>query len=273
MRNISFDLIQKIAQLVGAKFDSVTMDFLGIIPKISKDKKLTISSNKNSLTSLFFQALGDRKADRDEEEVLKGLLNVANSYMEAIKTKTVARVVNEVTAHSQELVMGNKSLKASDIKEIVQKELDLSNNHVRLIANAESQRSGNTGTALNISKIGKVAGNNDPTVFFIVVHDEVTGPYEYILHTLPDRITPRYWKLSEITSSYYTPGGQFPSLCGLHINCRCRITYLAKGFGHVDGKISYISPDYDGFEEQRGKYGLPNVPAKISRSKKNKKNV
>jgi hypothetical protein len=105
-------------------------------------------------------------------------------------------------------------------------------------------------------------------VFFVIVSDDRTGPYEYILHTLPDKKTPRVWRLSEIIHDYYKPGGQYPSLCGLHPNCRCKLTYLAPGMGfNEDGKITWKGLDWNEFEYQRGIYGLPNVPEKISRKK------
>jgi hypothetical protein len=49
-------------------------------------------------------------------------------------------------------------------------------------------------------------------------------------------------------------------------NCRCKISYLPPGYGFDEkGRIKFISLNHDEFKIQREKYGLPSVPAKISR--------
>jgi hypothetical protein len=114
------------------------------------------------------------------------------------------------------------------------------------------------GTAMQISKVGAANGEEDPTVFFIVTIDDVTGSEEFVLHLLPDRKTPRVWKLSEIGNEYHKKGDSNPKFAGLHPNCRCKLTYLAKGYGfNADGKVTYIGKDHDEFAIQREQYGLP----------------
>ena len=102
----------------------------------------------------------------------------------------------------------------------------------------------------------------DPTVFFIVTIDDVTGPEEFVLHLLPDGKTPRVWKLSEIGSAYHKVGDSNPKFPGLHPNCRCKLTYLAAGWGFDDaGYIKFIGLDHDEFKAQREEYGLPRKAA------------
>jgi hypothetical protein len=103
-------------------------------------------------------------------------------------------------------------------------------------------------------------------VFFIVTIDDVTGSEEFALHLLPDRKTPRLWKLSEIGHEYHKKGDNNPKLAGLHPNCRCKLTYLANGFGFdEDGKVTYKSSEYNALEEQRKEFGLPrSTPMKKS---------
>jgi len=135
-----------------------------------------------------------------------------------------------------------------------------------MIANSESNKTANVGTALQISKVGESNGEDDPTVFFIVTVDDVTGPEEFVLHLLKDRKTPRLWKLSEIGHEYHKKGDNNPKMAGLHPNCRCKLTYMARGFGFDDdGNVTYKSSDYDALKEQRKEFGLPrSTPMKKS---------
>ena len=95
-------------------------------------------------------------------------------------------------------------------------------------------------------------------VFFSVIIDDVTGKEEFKLHLLPDRKTPRVWFLSEIGAEYHKKGDSNPKLAGLHPNCRCKLTYLAPGWGFTkDGKVTYIGPDHDEISKQREEYGKP----------------
>jgi hypothetical protein len=50
--------------------------------------------------------------------------------------------------------------------------------------------------------------------------------------------------------------------------CRCKLSYLPKGYGFgSDGRIKFIAKDHDEFKVQREKYGLPEVPQKISKKR------
>ena len=268
MKGLSLRIIEEIEKTIGTQFDEFALRFLGIIPKLSRSKKIVFSSARTSLTSLFLQALGDRKPDKKEEEVLKILVKTSNSYLDALKHKTQANISQKVVAYSQDRTNKKKSISFKTIGNIVQQEMDKSTNHLKMIVNAETNKCINTGTALQIDKVAVSNGDDDPTVFFIIVSDDRTGPYEYILHTLPDRVTPRLWKLSEIQTGYYKNGDQYPSISGLHVNCRCKLTYLAKGMGfNKEGKTGWKGMGYDELKIQREQYGLPDVPQKISRKK------
>lgn len=271
MFGVNQKLLDFIEKMIGTQFDEFLINFLGIVPKIDKTKKFTLVGKKDSLTHLFVTALGS-KPNKAEEAVLKTNLRVAAGYVEALKVRTQTRAIQAVNAHGQEQALKKESIRPSVIRKLVVKELEGSQNHVKMIAASESNKCANTATALQIIKVAASNDDNDPTVFFNIVDDDVTGAYEYILHLLPDRKTPRVWRLSEISGSYYKNGEQYPSVCGLHVNCRCKITYLPPFFGYnEDGKITWRGLKHDEFKEQRDKYGLPDVPDKISRKKVDKK--
>lgn len=270
MKGLSEGGFKSIEKLIKTKFDIISLRFLGIIPTQSQQKSIIFKTSRQSLISLFLQALGTRDPNKLEERSLKTMLRLANGYMNTLRDKTSLKVASEVDSYLKNQHMKDKPVSMKKVNEIIDKEMDKAKNHVKLIANAESNKAINTGTALQISKMAKQSGEKDPTVFFVVIDDSRTGFYEYILHLLPDRKTPRVWKLSEIQAGYYKDGDQYPSVSGLHPSCRCKLTYLAEGWGFdEDGKIAYISKGHDEFKVQREKYGLPEVPSRPRR--KNKK--
>ena len=258
MAGITNEAADAIAKMIGGRFNSISLDFLGIVPKLTKEKRIVFSTAKNSLTSLFLQSLGSRDPNKSEEDTLKVILRIASGYTDALRDRTTSRVINSIDGYVREQALKDKPVKATKVKEMVEKEMKSATNHFKMIANTESNKASNTGTALQIQKIGEQKGEADPTVFFIVVQDEVTGPEEFVLHLLKDKMTPRLWKLSEIGSSYHKKGENNPKLAGLHPNCRCKLTYLAKGFGFDHkGEVTYIGPDHNEFEIQRKNNKLP----------------
>lgn len=258
MKGLSGEAVEAIQKLIGDRFDIISMQFLGLIPKITKTKRIVFSTSKNSLTSLFLQALGTRDPNQDEENTLKTILRIANGYIEALKERTQARAIQNINAYVLDQNSKREDVKGDKIKDIFNTELDKAGKHFKLIANTESNKATNTGTALQISKVGTSNGEDDPTIFFVVTIDDRTGPEEFILHLLPDKKTPRVWKLSEVGHEYHKKGDTNPKFPGLHPSCRCKITYLAKGFGFDEaGRVIYKNKDWDEFKFQREKYGKP----------------
>ena len=258
MKGLSNKAVEAIERMVSDKFDTIGMDFLGIVPKVSRTKRIIFSTARNSLTSLFLKALGSRTPNKNEEDSLKVILRIANGYVEALKNRTQSRIIQNINSYILNQNSKNKAIKLDTTKEIFREEMNKAGKHFKLIANSESNKTTNMGTALQISKVGESNGEKDPTVFFIVTIDDVTGSEEFRLHLLPDRKTPRVWKLSEVGSGYHKKGENTVKLSGLHPNCRCKITYLAKGFGFdSSGKVTYIGSDHDELEKQRKKHGKP----------------
>lgn len=256
MKGLNEKAVQAIEAMIEGRFNVISLDFLGLIPKMNKQKRIVFSTSKNSITSLFLDALGSKKPNNAEEDTLKVLLRIASNYTDALRDRTKARVINSIDSYVKDQNAKSNPIKADKVRGIVEKEMGAAKNHFKLIANSESNKAANTGTALQIGKMAEQKGIDDPTVFFIVTVDDVTGPEEFVLHLLKDKKTPRLWKLSEIGSEYHKKGQSNPKLAGLHPNCRCKLTYLASGFGFDEaGEVKYIAPDHDEFEIQRKKYG------------------
>ena len=258
MRGLSSKSIEAIEGLIEAKFNGITLKLLGLIPKKAKEKTIVFSASKNNLMSLFLQALGSRKPNDLEETTLKTMMRVANGYLDSLRDRTKSKIVHELDSYVKNQYSKKQPVSSKKLDNIIGQEMSRAGNHVKLIANAETNKSVNTGTALKISKLADSKGQKDPIVFFVVTIDDVTGPEEFVLHLLKDRKTPRVWKLSEIGAEYHKKGDSNPKLPGLHPNCRCKLTYLAPGWGFDGrGRIKYVDRDHDEFKAQRDKYGLP----------------
>lgn len=258
MKGLTQKGVRSLEKVIKKQFDSFALKFIGIIPTPSQEKNIVFKTTRNNIVSLFLQALQNRDPSYIEERTLKTLLRVANGYLNGLKERTVAKIVNDVDAYVRDQNQSKNPVSMKKVKDIMSKEMEKAGKHLKMIANAESQKAINTGTALQISKMAKDKGVEDPTVFFVVTVDDRTGPEEFVLHLLPDRKTPRVWKLSEIGSEYHKAGDPNPKLPGLHPNCRCKLTYLARGFGFdEDGNVKYIDKNHDEFKAQRAKYGLP----------------
>lgn len=258
MKGLNDKGIKSLENMIKLKFDNLSMRFIGIIPQKATEKSIIFKTSKESLISLFLKALGTKDPNKLEERTLKTMLNIANGYMNALRDRTTSRVINDVDSYIRNQNSKKQPISANKIQEKISTELDKAGKHLKLIANAETNKAANVGTALQISRIGQEKKIEDPIVFFVVTHDDVTGPEEYVLHTLPDRITPRVWKLSEIGHEYHKKGDPNPKFPGLHPNCRCKLTALMPGWGFNEkGGVQYKGPKWDEFEYQREKYGLP----------------
>lgn len=259
MKGLSLKAFEAIERMIKNRFDSVTMKFLGMVPKPSKSKQITFStSNEDSMISLFLQALGSQNPNEIEEQTLKTMLRVTGGYMDGLRDRTAARIMHDIDSYVQTQSLKKEPASAKQIEKIINKEMTKAGSNLKLIVNSESNKAANTGTALQISKLAEQKGIDDPTVFFVVTVDDVTGPEEFVLHLLPDRKTPRVWKLSELGAEYHKVGDPNPKLPGLHPNCRCKLTYLAKGWGFSsEGKVKFISLEHDEFERQREQHGKP----------------
>ena len=185
------------------------------------------------------------------------MMKVASSYVGSLKEKTKARGINDLDSYVRAQNSKQEPVKTIEIKRILDTEMNKAKNHFKIIANSESNKAANMGTALQITKMSEQKKIKDPTVFFIVTIDERNDPETYRLHLLPDRLTPRVWKMSELSTNYHRKGDPTPKVQGTNPNCRCRLSFLAEGYSFKNGKVAFKSPDWDEFEHQRSKYGVP----------------
>lgn len=252
MNGISSGGKEAIGNMVEELFDRIALDLIGNIPRFQNRKTLIFSSQKNiGLSNLFLQSMQNRDPNHIERDVLKGLLNSASDYIDALKNRTKANVTERIDGAAREAKISNRKLDHSELQNILDDELNKAKSQMQAIAEAESTKLRNMGTMMDISKVASELDDSDPTVFFIVVKDGSTCKECLKLHLMPDQNTPKLWKFSELKQGYHKRGELFPSAFGLHPHCRCTLTYLSKGFGFENGRLKYKEENHDEYTKQK----------------------
>lgn len=234
-------------------FDKLALNLLGEIPKL-QDKKFLLFGVKSdlSLAHVFLQAMNNQTPNYLERDALKSMLDSAYGYVEALKNKTKSNVTERIDSLVKDAKAQGRRVNQSDVQQVFAKEMSKAQGHLKLITEAESTKTRNVGHTLNITRAAATVGDDSPTVFFVIVRDGDTCKECMKLHMMPDKTTPRLWKLSDVSGGYHVRGEDRPSSCGEHPNCRCTMTYLPSGFGFKNGFIQWIGSNFDGYKAQKG---------------------
>jgi hypothetical protein len=242
----------QIASIVEELFDNIALQLIGAIPEIKGKKSLIISSRQNyGLPELFVQAMANKPLNSIEADSLKSFLSSANGYINTLKSKAKTNIAERIDALARDSKLKNTKMTDQEVKDIVSDEMGKAKSHMKSIAEAEGTKVRNLGTLMNISRLSSQVGDDDPTVYFIVVRDNVTCKECIRLHLNPDG-TPRLWKFSDLSYAYHKRGQDFPSIAGLHNWCRCTLTYLPKNWGFdKKGHIKYISDGHDEYNKKK----------------------
>ena len=137
MKGLSLSSLLKIVDLIDEHFDKVGSEFLGLIPKY-QGQKLVLTTNPDSVVSLFLQALETTDPTKTEEDTLKSLLVIADSYVEALKERTKAQTLQDINSYIADQKSQKKAINTRKVKEIFQQHMDKAQNHFGLIAGAET---------------------------------------------------------------------------------------------------------------------------------------
>lgn len=252
MFGISANGKEAISKIVESIFDRIALQLIGDIPKLKDAKRLIISSERNfGLPHLFVQAMVNRSPNDIEKDALKSLLESSYGYIESLKNKTKSNVSESLDGITRQAKIQNRKVSDEEIQSVLDEELKRAGSHLQTIVESESTKLRNLGTMMDISKTAASMGDDDPTVFFIMVRDASTCKECIRLHTI-DGVTPRLWKFSELKQGYHKRGEDNPSSFGLHPYCRCTMGYLHKGFGFDrHGKLKYIGEEHDSYTLQR----------------------
>lgn len=255
MLGISSSGKEQINRIVEDLFDKISLQFIGDIPKLKHRKLLIINSKPNyGLSHLFVQAMANKTPNPIEQDALKSLLESAHGYIEALKNNTRSNVTERIDALIKEAKARKQEVREEDVQAILDDELRKAKSKLQAIVESESTKLRNVGTMMDISRVAADIGDEDPTIFFVVVRDNVTCKECIRLHLLEDEITPRLWKFSELKHSYHKRGENNPSVSGLHPMCRCALSYLSSGFGFdKSGKLTFKSQNFNAYENQKSK--------------------
>jgi len=233
-------------------FDNIALQFIGDIPSLKNKKRLIISGHRNmGLSHLFVQSMKNKAPNELEKDFLKRMLENANGYIESLKERTKSNLSERIDGLVRQSQIQNRNVSESELQEVINEEMKKAKSHLIAIAESESTKLRNLGTMMDISRVASSIGDEDPTVFFVVVKDNATCKECIRLHLMPDKVTPRLWKFSELKQAYHKRGDDGPSVFGLHPHCRCTLTYLSRGFGFdKKGKIKYTGENYDAYQVQ-----------------------
>jgi hypothetical protein len=243
---------ESIGKIVNDMFDNIALQLIGDIPRL-RNKKLAIISMEPhlGLAHLFVQSMQNKVPNSLERDLLQGLLVSADGYIESLKNKTRSNLKEAVDGLVREAKLADKKVETSAVQEIIKEEMKKARSYMTAIVESEATKLRNLGGLMNISRMAASVGDDDPTVFFVVVKDAITCKECIRLHLLEDGITPRTWKFSELKQGYHKRGEDNPSAFGLHPHCRCTLVYLARGFGFDDkGKATYHSDNFDAYSSQ-----------------------
>lgn len=238
--------IEKACDLV---FDRLKVRLLG--PQ-SVGKRIYVGYTRAYSLPGLFEAASNEEGVAPNLNTLHQVIKVAGGYVDANRERMKARVVREVQgfltdAHKQEVVTDLKTVLEGKLTEVWAETAHA----VRRIIDTEATHTKNIGVLDGIVRINATAGIEDPLVWFVVVRDKDLCNECKRLHLLPDGITPRVWRMSEVGSGYHKKGESNPKMGGLHPHCRCSLVTLMPGYGFTSGgMVTYISKNHDEYKKQ-----------------------
>jgi hypothetical protein len=204
-----------------------------------------------SMPNLFEEAAraeGFKPNKSLQNSVTEGIEQYLDAHQELAKAKVRAAVqtaLSEAEA-AQEEVNLPKVLK-QELNAVMKKvSSDVSN-----VVDSELGRAKNLSTLDAITKANVVIGIEDPIVVFIGPNDQHTCKDCKRLFFMPDGVTPRVWKMSELSHGYGKHNCAAPTTGVLHNHCRHSPSTMMPGFGFdQNGKIHYIDPGFDVYKHQ-----------------------
>ena len=172
-----------------------------------------------SIPGLFdSSSLAEGAQPRDD--LREHLVSTAESYLDATKAKAKAQVINAVKSFITDAELHGRKVDpqvvlGGELAEVMKKVTA----NVKMIAATEATRTRNVGTLDAITKTNTLVGVSDPNVYFVVVRDVLCCEECKRIHVMPDGITPRVYKLSEVSAGYHKRGTDTPCISGLHPHC------------------------------------------------------
>jgi intein/homing endonuclease len=209
-----------IERAVDSLYDRVKAKYLG--PDLSRvgDKRIMIGYKPELTLPALYQAAAAEEYTKPDKGMVQSLVRIADGYLEANRAKTKAKVIASVEQFLRDAE--SKGVK-TDVATVLGGQLadvwGQATTEVNCILDTEATHARNLGTLDGISKVNAARGIEDPVVYFIVVRDKDLCAECKGLHLMPDGVTPRLWRLSEVSHGYHNRGDETPSIGGLHPHC------------------------------------------------------
>jgi hypothetical protein len=253
MYGISSQSKEQIDKVVGDLFDKAALRFLGNLPKLQHKKTMLIGFEQSiNLANLFVQSMDNKWLNNIENDVLKGILSGAASYIEILKNKTSNNIIQRIEGLAREARVGNEKIPETEINKVIEDELGKARSGLETIAASESTKARNLGMTLDITRAAAVDGDKDPVIGFAGIYDDRTCKECKRLFLMPDEVTPRLWYISECSAGYFKRGDAVPSILGLHPFCRHTPFMIPSDWGfNESGYLTFIGIGHNALEEQR----------------------
>ena len=241
---------------VDSVFDNLLARLLG---GSFRNKNLFIRIvHDQTIPGLFENAVNEEGGQVDTD-MLGNIIEVAQDYLQKYRSEAKAATKRKIQAVLHDVHTGR--VKPEDFRNHVEGELvDLFGKvkaGVHAVVASETQLASTMGTKTAIDQISGALGI-EPIFCFVPVRDKAICEECVRIHLLPDGITPRVFKESEISHDYHVRGSDTPSFHELHPHGRCSLSSILPGFGFdASGRVAWIHPDHREWDYQHsGAVGL-----------------
>jgi GNAT superfamily N-acetyltransferase/predicted RNA binding protein YcfA (HicA-like mRNA interferase family) len=207
-----------------------------------------------TLPGIFEAAVQGEGASYADRDLLLGIAEVAKDYLDKHRAEAKAATKRRIQSLLYDVEQGN--IQPQHFRNHVERELSelwaRVRNGIERVVETEAQHAQTIGVKEGIDQVNTNLGIEDPTICFIPVKDDKLCDECRRLHMLPDGVTPKVWKSSEVSTEYHERGEDRPSWHLMHPHCRCALTTIMPGFGFKAGRITFIAFGHDEWQHQRG---------------------
>lgn len=226
---------------------------LGLVKAPTGDKAIQISVNAQHTLPGFLETAAKEYSVKLRPALVNETKKAATAYLDA-QAKAAKAAVGRIVHH---LVEAHQEKGPQAVKDEVGKALarvfERVTGAVEKITATEFIAARNLVGSEAITVMNASAGIDDPMVFWVTSKDSKVCSECTSLFLLPDGVTPRVWRMSEVSRTYHVRGEDRPSTLGTHPFCRCDMTTILPGYGFDSGGyVKYIGPGHNEYERQRG---------------------
>jgi len=265
-------------EIIRKTFNGFRLNLLGP-DRINKAFVLSLKGSKydphTSIGSAYLHAnaLNTTNPNSIDKKTIERIRDVAEKYIDQLEEKSVADIIRIVADHTAELDNQSKisgrsvrdlllSDEGEEVIKQIKKELKEQKQRIdraaNVIADHQLYNAQNYGAFDGVLAAAKAIGIDDPTVIKIGVLDDSRCKYCWRLWTMPDQVTPKVYKLSQLSASPGDWRNPDPSVSPTHPLCRDVLVTIMPGFSFNEkGKIIYkgLDPETGKLWDEHAKQG------------------